>query len=520
MKISYTLGEIIDFEYFSHEDANTSPDKLHLRDREIAKLLIGMEPDSEPNNATLLSGWILSRREKEFLAKRQDSPGLLFTHSRALATTLVFFKGLLAGLFSGWAFFAYGGTSPINVLQFLLFFVFPQLCIASIFCLGIGLRKLMPGIKFPNTSFHILHSLGSRLFVFINRKWFSNISGSKRDSVRHAYGVIKSKNQRYGSLFYWPVFSLAQLFGITFNIGLLTTSLVKIVTSDLAFGWQSTLQLSSTAIEQLVHLLALPWSWFLPPGISTPTLIEIEGSHIIIKDGIYHLTTGNLIAWWPFLLLCLLFYGLAIRIVFYICGRFMEHRSLTELQLTTPQYAALLRRMRTPIVSTQATSPPPQATSVDNSQAPTTTPLSTTPATLLQTVLIPDDIYESLATNECNQMLEKKDFRGKIKHRFMLGYEDDQQLIKTLAQSSWESNEGIFIIMESWMVPLVDFVIFLKELRNLSTPTTYIEVGLTGEINHGKFTTVNVKDMDIWRNKIGSMGDAYIHLAPITGISQ
>ncbi len=253
MKSPYTLDQIIDLEYFLHEDSPISPGELHLRDREIARKITGNESTTNITSQELLSAWIQTRRKNEFKDESTVSPGTLFSRSRALASTLIICNGLVGGLFAGWAFFAYAGTTPINVLQFLLFFIFSQLLITGLLFIGLCAKKLIPGIKIPGTSFYLLHSLGKRLFVFINRKWLENISGNKRESVRHAYGIIKSKNVLYGSLFYWPIFRLAQLFGITFNIGLLTTTFTKIITSDLAFGWQSTLQLSNSAIEKMVH---------------------------------------------------------------------------------------------------------------------------------------------------------------------------------------------------------------------------------------------------------------------------
>lgn len=520
MKSPYTLDQIIDLEYFLHEDSPSSPEELHLRDRKIAREITGNEPTPTITAPELLSGWIQARRKNEFNSESNVSPGSLFAKSRSVASTLTILKGLAGGLLAGWAFFAYAGTTPINVLQFLLFFIFSQLIITGALFIGLCAKKFIPEIRLQGTSFYLLHSLGKKIFVFINRKWFENINGNKRESVRHAYGIIKSRNQLYGSLFYWPIFSLAQLFGITFNIGLLTTTFTKIITSDLAFGWQSTLQLSNSAIEKMVNLLALPWSWLLPSGVGSPTLAEIEGSHIILKDGIYHLTTGDLVAWWPFLLLCLICYGLLIRICFYICGRLLENSSLAGIECNSPQCTALLRRMTTPVVSTQAVAEP--ETDVLKAAELTLSLEAQQPslASVPQILLIPDDIFHTCPPVAIHPFMNAKGFDVIERHRFMLGYDEDQTLLQKLAERVWDSKEGITIIMEAWMVPLVDFLVFLKDLRLLSTPTTSIEVVLTGEAGDTIFTNVRPHDLNIWRKKIESIGDPYIHLAPITGISK
>ena len=66
-----------------------------------------------------------------------------------------------------------------------------------------------------------------------------------RGSLEAVAGLVRGKRQIYGSLFYWPVFILAQIFGVWFNLGVLGTTFMKVLGSDVAFGWQSTVQFSA-----------------------------------------------------------------------------------------------------------------------------------------------------------------------------------------------------------------------------------------------------------------------------------
>ncbi|MBW1718378.1 MAG: DUF2868 domain-containing protein [Deltaproteobacteria bacterium] len=120
-------------------------------------------------------------------------------------------------------------------------------------------------------------------------------------------GLVKGKRQVYGSLFYWPVFMLAQIFMIGFNLGVLAATLLKVTGADIAFGWQSTVQVSTEWVFELVRAVALPWSWFVPAEIAYPSLSRITGSHMVLKDGIYSLATEDLVSWWPFLCLAVFF---------------------------------------------------------------------------------------------------------------------------------------------------------------------------------------------------------------------
>ena len=89
---------------------------------------------------------------------------------------------------------------------------------------------------------------------------------------------MRSKGREYHGLFFWSFFILTSLFAFSFSAGVLGGTFLKIVVSDMAFGWQSTLMTSSYNIHSIVSFIALPWSWFLPNSIVTPSLEQIEGS--------------------------------------------------------------------------------------------------------------------------------------------------------------------------------------------------------------------------------------------------
>ena len=118
----------------------------------------------------------------------------------------------------------------------------------------------------------------------------AGMSADKKNSFQSALGTLKGK-RHYASLFFWPVFLLTQLFAMGFNTGLLAITLFKVASTDIAFGWQSTIQFSAEAIFHFVRVLALPWSWCVSSALAYPSLPEIEGSRIILKDGISYLVS-------------------------------------------------------------------------------------------------------------------------------------------------------------------------------------------------------------------------------------
>lgn len=513
MKTNWQYKHIVDLEYFCHQDAESDDKTLHQRDRDI--FLHNREltkNDNEPTNRDLIKLWLADRVKTSFPGPDKKSPGTILSDTYLLARKLAVIIGIFIGATAGISFFTYTGTTPVNVFHFLFFFVISQLTLVGFLLMTFLLRPFLPGLKIPSFYSLLFQGMFSRSLSFFHKHRLRTMATEKRASVNHAFGIFKARGSLYGSLFYWPLFVLAQLVAIGFNVGLLATTLVKILTSDLAFGWQSTMQFSAEAIHRTVMFAALPWSWLVPEAGSYPSLTEIEGSRIILKDGIYHLTTGNLIAWWPFLVFCLLFYGLVLRLALFFMGKLMERRSLHNVKLDTPACLAIVRRMQTPLVSTQAKPEPkktPQEKYRHQSTETTHLPL---PDFSAQIVLIPDDIYPNCPTEQLAPLLQQRGLtikEGEI-HRFMVSYDHDQHLRQLLADKEWAPGEGIFILMEGWMVPLVDFLSYLKDLRAILPKNGIIYLGLVGRPAESVLTPVTPADFTIWRQKIEAIGDPYL----------
>ncbi len=513
MKTNWNYKHIIDLEYFRHQDTDIDELTLHQRDRNIfLDTHKQQEITGNVSNNQLIRAWLQKRIAENFPPPEQKSPGTLFADAYFLIRSLAIIFGILTGLTAGFSFFTYTGTTPVNVFHFLLLFVVSQLALVGLLLGTLLLHFLLPGLKIPSFYSLLLRKMIGRMMAFFHKQWLRTATPEKRASANHALGIMVARSTVYGSLFYWPIFALSQLFAIGFNIGLLAATLIKISTSDLAFGWQSTIQFSAAAIHKFVILAAMPWSWFVSQATSYPSLAEIEGSRIILKEGIYHLTTGNLIAWWPFLVFCLLFYGLLVRLILFLLGKLFEARSLQSLKLDTPDYLALIRRMQTPLVSSQAAPEKKSVAPAGNHRGlPQPVPA---PALHLapQVVLIPDEIYSLCPPEKLAPLLQQKGLTIKESHRFMVSYDTDQQLQELLAERSWHAGEGIFILMEGWMVPLVDFLTYLKELRTILPAKSIIHVGLTGRPEGAGLSPTTSSDLRIWRRKIEALGDPYLTL--------
>ncbi len=508
------LQEIINLEYFLKKDEKTAPALLHKRDREFATSFL----KKESNPSAAIISWLSFRLKEEFGSAEQRSPGELFADFFQLVRIVVTFVAIAAGSLAGLGFFSYSGTTPVNVFQFLLLFIAPQLFLLALLLFSLTAARLLPSISIP--SFYAL--LAKRLYAIITTRLqrSQHISVAQRNAYAHALAIIKLHGSRYGSLFYWPFFSLFQGTGLAFNLALLAVSLIKIATCDLAFGWQSTIQFSDAAIHQLTTTLALPWLWIDSGAQLLPTMAEIAGSRIVLKDGIYHLATTNLTSWWPFLLMCLLVYGVFTRMLFLALGCFMGGRGEAALYGNLPdmpQCKALLQRMATPLVTTQANDKAKLAESpsaVNSRDFSPVQPLSSLP----QTVFAAIDIYEQLA-NPQQELAAALTSHGITPQKiipFLTNYQEDQKLLSQLNNETKE----IILLLEGWMVPLVSLLGYIKEIRQRIGQSSHITIALVGRPDDTIFTAVTGKDFAIWQQKITALADPYIQIIALAGVEE
>jgi hypothetical protein len=121
---------------------------------------------------------------------------------------------------------------------------------------------------------------------------------------------------------------------MAFSLGVLTGTVIKVAASDLAFGWQTTLNAGPEYIYKIVQALSLPWSWFVPSSIAAPSLEQIEGTKIILKEKMAFLETADMISWWPFLCFSVLFYAVIPRFFIMVFSYLFYKKTLKIIQKT------------------------------------------------------------------------------------------------------------------------------------------------------------------------------------------
>ncbi len=349
-----SLKNIIDLDFLLglDEDPEKADTKaIASRDRKIFRQI---KDGDRLDDAGLIAGWIEYRR----LLFSQETgnggpgaklPGELFESFYLLIAKWVFACGLAAGGLGAYSFLAYHGSRPVNVTLFIaVFILFPALlCLAAAL---VGFHQYRSG---PAGSSWVgaLHQMSMRLFIdkFVGRlqKWAAPVQKHFPQLSKETSDLLHLDTRPFRSILFWAVFIVLSLGALGFSTGVLGGTFFRIMVTDLAFGWQSTLLTSGESVHRLVAWMALPWSWVLP-DIFVPSLEQIEGSRIILKEGIAGLSSEHLAAWWPFLCMGLLVYTLIPRIVLVSLAHTAKTLTLARFDLSKPGYQRLLMRMRTP----------------------------------------------------------------------------------------------------------------------------------------------------------------------------
>jgi len=550
----WNIADLIDLHFFCRldEEVQTKEGEAALAKRDRVIYLTKIQPQlrkhEEISPQVLVRRWLAIRR-LQFRRKKggegEPLPGSLWQELSILARTLVVVIGLLMGAGAAGSLLLYSGTTPLNVSLYFGLFVVAQLVMVLVqACLL--LYRFVRRLPLEATSLYML--LGRAMVRFMERtrrRVHRRLSGKQRLDLAALIGGIGQRRE-LGVLLVWPAFILVQLGGIGFNLGVLGATLSKVIFSDMAFAWQSSLQLSPELVAKVVHWIALPWSWYLPQAV--PSLAEIQGSQMILKEGISQLSSANLVAWWPFLCCSVALYGLLPRFLLLLIGSVRQRQALEGLNFSSLNFRPLLRRMTAPRVDTGGVQPPkpasqkkrftpetisvqpdPADSEISSSQAPQQEdedtvlekPLESSFAEGVLTqdsgmqeqgvVIIPDELYEECPLEELRLQLAQ--IQPHLKMRLQ-GY-DETEPVASLNLDPARFDE-LFVLFEAWQPPLKETENCIRGLRLLLGREFPITILLIGKpASQTMLTSVDANQLGIWQMKMQALGDGNLAVQPL-----
>ena len=493
MRSKWHLKDLLDLEYFLNLESDS--ETAHHRDRSIyLDQILPRLNQKTSQTSVIIRHWVQIMRRVN--TQIHNLPGKIF----AEVQTFLHYGMALAGLCMGggiaFSILTYHGIRPINIAVYLGLIVGLQLFCLAMLPLALLIRRRI-----------YLGSLISKIIIKISQK-NGVLSGEKRMALESTVAMLRSRQRIYRGVFYWPFFSMMQIFGIGFNLGALGVTLIKILISDLAFGWQSTIQFSSQTVYEFVQIASLPWTYFLKQA--HPSLSQIEGSHLVLKEGIYQLSSQALTSWWPFLCLCVVFYGLLPRIVLWGAGLLRQQQALQNLNFNRRDCLLLLRRMQTPLLSTSA-----------NTACHTAGLKLIEPEDSDQLVgfkqaigLIPDEIADDCQKEPFRKILTAN-LGFNLQHELIIGTssEEDCRLLEILREQTqsdgFKQNGTVFLLQEAWRPPIAETLSLIRTIVDLMEDGI-LSIVLIGKPEDTIFTPVKDADFRIWNHKMTALAEMHI----------
>ena len=380
------LNDIIDLDYLlnidDQRDSGEQRKKTLARDREIFTQINKGKTDPEKQahkkethkkeahkkkgDSSLILSWLEYRRLVFFHEADGNThtllPGTVFSSLYSFCIYLLVITGFLSGISMVYSFLAYHGARPINVTIFFFVFIFIQVLLFGLTFFWIVRQFVME--KTGNTGHRpsIVQTLLSDVFFRGLPKIFKMIhkpvDEKKMEAMEYIASLIRMRRHEYSAVFFWPFFILSSIFAASFSAGALGGTLFRVAVSDMAFGWQSTLMTASTRIHGYLSIISLPWSWFVENKVAHPTLEQIEGSRILLKEGISTLATKDLVSWWPFLCFGLLFYAVLPRLILIMASFMAQKKAMNQYDFERPRFKKLMIRMQSPVMDIRFTEAP------------------------------------------------------------------------------------------------------------------------------------------------------------------
>ncbi len=508
---SWSFEDLVDFECAVRLEADDTAERIEKRDRALLARLSSEKRDFT-RNRDLLYAWLQPVRNALF--PESWRPGESAKGAIGITSKILFVLALVSGVTLSAGFLSYEGSEPVNVSAFVGVFILLQLALAALsvvlilalqwtakaFDGFVGVRALRPVL------FHFASSLA--------RYAVSRVEGKHRVIAENASGDLNRMWTLYRSPLQRMAFTHFQSWAAAFNLGVVGATVLIVLFSDRAFGWQTTLQIDAEWLFQVVKITATPWSWFAGEGVGYPTLSEIEGSRIVLKDGIRSLNSKDLVSWWPYLLMGTIVYGLLPRLVFYAWGRLSLRSSLNALSFRHAEAHRIAERIRSwelGFVSDGDRS----ANEASVSDTAVEGPSQATPSAVERAVcLLVSDYHQALPVDELTAALSRTLSLPADRLEIRSVSAEDQVAPQKMSIDLDSSDDGnLFVVFASWLPPIEETKQLLRGIRKQVDPSRLLFIELLGPGgSENGLRDPKPEEVEMWKVFVRRLGDPYCAL--------
>ena len=399
---------------------------------------------------------------------QQLGPGKEISFLLRRVSLILIVLGALCGLGLAGALMHYDGSQPINILMLLAWLVFLPLVF-------LFTSLLLPYIQ--SDSFLGGINPGSIVLSLFKKK---SLVLEEIFSTNRAH-VNKDKFMR------WRLMLYSQIFGLALALTALVTILIRVSFSDLAFGWSTTLALDANSLAQWLQALAWPWASWFPEAV--PSLELIQQSRYFRLEGVSHeISAEALTHWWKFIVMCLLFYAVLLRLILLLFTNFKYRQAIKSMLLQHPEITALFDRMNEVIETVQSDAP--QVVATHGSK---------------------DSEIDSIVASSGLVVLWNGAVMDHVQHENVIragGENSLQQDAENLRNVNLAEGERICVVTKSWEPPLLEFHDYIKSLR----AHFGAEVSILVQPINADGDKVNTTNVEVWRQSIIKLQDPKVYV--------
>ncbi len=498
------LSDIIDIENQFLKEKEMDSNQIRVRDRKIGRELQQLKI----KKSRYFSEWL--ERVRSF---SEHSPGSLVETGHQWLGIGLITVGVIVGGLTASSVLDYDGSNPVNIINFLAIIIGFQWITIFFFLLNQLPQRIKHLLPFIGEFYSLIRGLIYHTSKFTG-KIFHHLPISKNNQFFQSIVQIRKQNRIYQKIEKWLIVGLTHRYSIAFNIGALLTCLYLITFSDLAFAWNTTLNIESSTFHKLINYLAKPWAILFSESV--PSLELVEASRYFRLDSRYAGATasdpGVVGKWWSFLILSLLFYGFLPRFVIFVISKIKIKFYLSRPRLYSAYFEFLYERLTEPIIETRS-----QSLSEDDKK------------------VSHDGLFDlnfEFNDDECTVIkwgdirISDKQVTRNIENRFGCEIHKiyssgtfDYEASNSATLNNIRAENSLFpiiILIEPWETPDASLSHFLTELRKITNIKRRIVILLLNTAHSDDIKPPNNYEWKYWSKFISKISDPYLYMASIT----
>ncbi len=438
-----------------------------------------------------INQWYHEQADKDIKDRAKKYSSYLSVFSTV--ATIIFF---LVGIGIGGVLFKYDGTNPINVLPILLFFVCIPFILLVISITVVNWNRLINLLKLRLNITSIAEE-GWRGILRIS-------SYFKKGEYPYHINNIYEQNKRIVNN-YFKI--LIQKSSLAYIMGACIVIFIKIITTDLAFSWSSTLNMSSNHMYHMTEIISTPWQDIMPTAVIEYEMIEktrhYRATGETIPEGA---TAQDMGVWWSFLMMSILLYNLLPRLLAYYYYRIRLPRIMKRDLLRYPYTQRLLEIMEKPNVQEGPQTHPINSKDWNNNEVGGEHSHDIQHTSDVSAALLWRFDKDGIDIESIKKQLNVSAFKV-----FQVGgsntIKQDDEIIDKVSDIIDGNNtrQEIVVLVRYWESPDVDLIFFLRKLRGRIGKKLIKIIPILRSDNDA-----NKKNEKSWHARINEIGDPWL----------